>query len=218
MGLECAGKLPDGGGALHNRVFQLAHTMALDPREAILADDRSGLFEAMVDDLDERKHPAEAHEVAAAWAAFLEGEAAHAKTPDARAVFDPHRMGAYLALGTPERALPMLEQSARDFPHDYNPPARIARVYFEMHRWAEARTAIDQALALAYGPRRLRLCSLKADILVAEGDPHGAAAVLRAAVAEGRSMSLPGSYAKLVTSLEERARTLETSSGTPAVR
>jgi tetratricopeptide (TPR) repeat protein len=59
----------------------------------------------------------------------LDGEAARAKTPAARAVYDPHRLSAYIEIGHAERAIPMLEQSQRDFPDDYNPPARLALAY-----------------------------------------------------------------------------------------
>ena len=46
---------------------------------------------------------------AEAWAAFLEAQAAAAKTPEQRAVFDSHRLSAYLELKQPERAIPMLQ-------------------------------------------------------------------------------------------------------------
>ena len=60
------------------------------------------------------------------WLTFLEGEAAKAPNPDARAVFDSHRMAAAMVLGDPMRVVPAIEQSEKDLPSDYNPPARLA--------------------------------------------------------------------------------------------
>ncbi len=212
VGLECAARLPAGGPSLATKaaIESAARAMALDPNEPILADDRSGLFEALVDAKKEEKNPAEARVLASAWAAFLEGEAKKAATPAARAVFDPHRLNAYIEVGAPARALPMLDESERDFPADYNPPARLGRAYFEMHRYEDAVAALDRALARVYGPRMLRVFALKADALAAKGDTGGVRATLTDALARTRGMPLPGaSYAKLRGDLEGRLRTLE---------
>ena len=104
---------------------------------------------------------------------MLEARAAEAKTPAARAVFDAHRMLAYVALGDPARALPMLAESEKDLPADYNPPARIARVDLDLHRYDDALAAVGRALAKGYGPRKLKLYVLEADILKAKGDTAG---------------------------------------------
>ena len=107
-------------------------------------------------------------------AAFLEGEAARAKSPEARAVFDSHRLSTYLALGQPERAIPMLEASEQDLPEDYNPPARLAVAYKAMKKYDEALAASDRALARAYGPRKIGILQTRADIYAAMGDPGAA--------------------------------------------
>jgi tetratricopeptide (TPR) repeat protein len=211
LGLDCASHLPPSAaaGATKERLVAEVRRMAADLREPLLADDRSGLFETLVEVLEDDKRGADAREVARAWAAFLEGEAKKATTPTARMVFDPHRLNAYLELGTPQRALPMLEESERDFPTDYNPKVRIARVYFELHEWNDALAAVDRALPLAYGPRKLRVYSLRADILAAKGDKAATAATLRQALEHARTMTLTGGYAKLRTELEGRLRALE---------
>ncbi|HEY6050490.1 MAG TPA: tetratricopeptide repeat protein, partial [Thermoanaerobaculia bacterium] len=92
-----------------------------------------------------------------------------------------------LALGRPEKAIPMLEQSERDFPNDYNPPARLASAYKAMKRWDEALAASDRALAKAYGPRKLLILQNRADILAGKGDAAGARATLAEAVALAES-------------------------------
>src|SRR5205085_9901861 len=87
----------------------------------LAGDDRSAIYIALIDSRDAAKDSAGTRQIAGEWARFLEGEAARAKTPDERAVYDSHRLAAYLQLGEPQRAIPMLEQSERDFPDDYNP-------------------------------------------------------------------------------------------------
>ena len=149
-----------------------------DTSVLMLADDRSGLFETLVDARRERGDAAGALSAAAEWASYLEGEAAKAKTPEARAVFDSHRLAAYLALGQPERAVPMLQQSRKDFPRDYNPSARLAVAYLAMHQPAQAVAAAEQAEALVYGPRTLRVLLTKAEAQAATGDKAAAQATL----------------------------------------
>lgn len=174
---------------------------------ALLADDRSGVFEALVDHFKETD-AAEAKKIAGAWAAFLETEAKKAKGPAARAVFDAHRMLAYLALGEPARALPMLTASEADFPDDYNPPARLAKVHLEMGALDLAKAAIGRALAKAYGPRRLRLLALAADVAKARGDLAAEKAALDEAIALGQKTKPTGGYAKLLVQLEARRKKL----------
>jgi tetratricopeptide (TPR) repeat protein len=184
-------------------VFELVST-ALDSRVPILADDRSGLFEALVDYYGDTGAREERRKAAAEWAAFLEGQASAAKAPAARAVFDAHRLLAYLALGEPQRAIPMLEQSARDFPDDYNPPARLARAELELKRYDDALASIDRALALGYGPRKLRLYAVKADILAARRDPVRLAATLKEALGYAKTLPPSEAVVREMGALEKR--------------
>jgi len=172
-GLDCALSLPATNPDRPKWVAQFeqaGRAVLADTTLAIAADDRSGLYisllEARTDAHDSTGHHALAHE----WAAFLEGAAARARTPEQRAVFDPHRLSAYLELGEPERAVPMLEQTQRDFPDDYNPSARLAVAYQSMKRWPDALKASDAAMAHAYGPRKLRIYDVRADIQAGAGD------------------------------------------------
>jgi tetratricopeptide (TPR) repeat protein len=162
--------------------------IAADATLPVAADDRSGLFIVLLSAREDAEDAAGAKAVAEAWAAFLEGAAARATSPDARAVFDPHRLSAYLELGQPERAIPMLEQSQRDLPDDYNPVARLAIAYRAMKKWPEALAASDRALAMAYGPRRLSLLNTRADIFAGMGDTLQARATLEGALAEARAL------------------------------
>ena len=166
----------------------LRDAKARDPH--LLADDRSALYEELVATKKESGDAAGARKLAEEWAAFLEGEAGRARTKDARAALDPLRLGAYLTLGEPARAIPMLEQSEKDFPEDYNPPARLGRVHLELQRLDEADEAADRAVARVYGPRAMRVFALKADIAKARGDRAAETKALETALARSEKSVL----------------------------
>jgi tetratricopeptide (TPR) repeat protein len=208
LGLGCVDDLPKAAFA-RARVESLitrALQVAGDATAAMLPDDRSGLYEALVHALRAQGSAAEAHAQAQSWATFLEREASQAPTPAARAVFDSHRLLAYIELGQAERALPMLAQSERDLPNDYNPPVRLARANLELRRFPDALAAVDRALSRVYGPRKLRVFALKADILVAAKDKAGARAALGDALAFAKTVTLTSGYPKLRDLLEKRLR------------
>jgi hypothetical protein len=147
-----------------------------------------GVYISLLDARQQAGDSLGARQVALDWAAFLEGAAAKASTAEQRAVFDPHRLSAYLELGQPERAVPMLEASEKDLPEDYNPPARLVAAYRAMKKWDEALAASDRALAKVYGPRKLGIYSARADILSGKGDRDGARRTLEAALAYADSL------------------------------
>ena len=187
-GLGCARDA--GKKAEVDRLLNLALRDAAARDGHLLADDRSALYEEAVTTKNERGDAAGARTLAEEWATFLEGEAARAKTSEARASLDPLRLGAYLALGEPARAVPMLLQSEKDFPGDYNPPARLGRVYLEMKRLDDADKAADRAAARVYGPRAMRVFALKADIAKARGDRAGETKALEEALARSEASVL----------------------------
>jgi len=120
--------------------------------------------------------------------AMLESEASRARSAEQRAVYDSHRLSLYIALGRPEAAIPMLEQSRKDFPDDYNPCQRLATVYKEMKQWREALAASDAALARAYGPRQFLVLNTRADIQLGMGDKSAAEKTLNDGLAKAEAM------------------------------
>jgi hypothetical protein len=211
LALVCIDRMPAGEAkkGLLERALTRAQAIAADTTDPMLPDDRSGLYEEIVDALDTDGRQADAKAVARTWAAFLEGEAKHAPDATAREVFDAHRLEAYEALGEPERAVPMLEATAKDFPKDYNPPARLARAYLAMKRYDDATTSVDRALALVYGPRTLRILALKSEIQAARGDRTAAIATLKDALARAAAMKLTARYVAVRTELERRLAALD---------
>ena len=183
IGLDCADQAPKGAAwkADAQKVLEPLVEEALSLPD-VLADDRSSLYGTLAGRAEDRGDEAAAKSWAERWLTFLEKEAGAAATPEARAAFDSHRVAAAMMLKTPQRVLPALQQSEKDLPDDYNPPARQALIYREMQKYDEAIDASRRALAKAYGPRKLRIYDVLADIQTKKGDGAGAKATLEEAL------------------------------------
>lgn len=183
IGLDCADQAPK------DAPWKVAAQKTLEPlvEEAVglpdvLADDRSSIYGTLAGRAEDKGDEAGAKVWAGRWLTFLEEQAAAAPSPEARAAFDSHRVSAAMMLGTPERALPAVQQSEKDLPGDYNPPARQALLYREMKKYDEAIDASRRALAKAYGPRKLRIYDVLADVQTKKGDAAAAHATLEQAL------------------------------------
>jgi tetratricopeptide (TPR) repeat protein len=191
VGLSCALQAPREAPWRKDAIAALeilGQSALAPPPIEMAADDRSGLYESLVQAREDAGDAEGERALAARWATFLEGEAERAPSPEARAVFDSHRLEAYRMLGEPARALPMLQASERALPQDYNPPARLAATYQALKRYDEALAANDRALARVYGPRKLRVLSQRASILREKGDLAAARKTLGEALAFARTL------------------------------
>jgi thioredoxin-like negative regulator of GroEL len=102
--------------------------------------------------------------------------------------YDWARTDALLQLGRAEEALALATQREREVPDNYNPPHYRAKAFKALHRWEEGLAAIDRALALAYGPRRIGLLTLKADLLFGAGRAADGMRTLEEQLAAYRSL------------------------------
>jgi tetratricopeptide (TPR) repeat protein len=192
VGLDCAVGLTATAPGRSTAIADLeraARAALDDPALGLADDDRSGLYISLIGAREDAGDEVGKKRLSGEWIALLESAAAKAPTPAARAVFDSHRLSAYLEIGEPQRAIPMLELSERDFPGDYNPPARLAVAYRAMKEFQRALAASDRALAKAYGPRRLGILRTRAKIQDESGDRAAARATLESTIAE--ALSLP---------------------------
>jgi tetratricopeptide (TPR) repeat protein len=206
-GLDCALKLPETALDRSREIAAFeADTRAVlaDPKLSLPADDRSALYGVLFDAREDAKDEAGAKKIALEWVADLDAEAARAKTPDQRTALDPNRLSAYLAAGEPGKAIPMLEQSERDFPNDYNPPARLAYVYLQLKQYDRALSASTQALEKVYGPRKLRVLSERASIYKGMGNPAQARKTLEAALAYAEALPAGQRSERTIASLKKR--------------
>ena len=190
-GLDCALALektdPARPAAIVGAEAALRRVLA-DPKTGAAADDLSTGYSSLIQARKDAGDAAGARKDAEAWAAFLEAQAAAARGPEQRAVFDSHRLSAYLELGQPERAIPMLQASEADLPGDYNPPARLALAYLRMKKLDEALAASDRALPKVVGPRRLSVLQTRGDIFAAKGDGAAARETLQQALAYAEAL------------------------------
>ncbi len=190
-GLDCALAMKDDDpqkGGLVSALASDARAVVEGPKTGLAADDVSAVYESLAEERGAAKDEAGEKKVLEAWATYLEGEAAKAKTPAERTVFDAHRTSACLALGQPERVIPALLASEKDFPEDYNPPQRLAIAYGAMKRYDDALAASDRAMALAYGPRKLVVYRTRVDLLKKKGDAEGARKALEEMLAYAESL------------------------------
>jgi tetratricopeptide (TPR) repeat protein len=206
-GLSCAIDLPEKGETFATLEKYTRETLA-DQKIPLSADDRSGLYETLIGAREAVKDEEGAHSLHEQRAAFLEKEAAKAKTAEQRAVFDSHRMSEYMALKQPERALPMLQQSEKDLPEDYNPPARLATIYRELKRYDDAIAASDRAMKLAYGPRKIGIYRTRASIYEAMGNKEAAKRTIEEAIKYAEMLPNPESNKNAIAALKKKLETL----------
>lgn len=206
-GLSCAVALP----AEHTKRRDLLTTLEKATREVfdnpkivLSDDDRSGLYLALIDARDASGDEEGTISLKKEWSEFLDAAAARARTATQRSVYDSHRLTAYMELGTPEKAIPMLEQSERDFPDDYNPPARLALAWKELKDYAKALAASDRAMTKVYGPRKLTVMNTRAEIFAAMGDPKAARETLAAAIDYAKALPEGQRSERRIASLEKK--------------
>jgi tetratricopeptide (TPR) repeat protein len=155
--------------------------------------------ETIIADPDQSESAVGAH-----WTSALEAAARGARDADGRIAFDAQLLDAYNALGAPERAIPMLEQSERDFPKWFEPPARLAAVYWKLGRLDDAAKAIARASSRVHGSRSLPVFALAADIALACSDAGAEYAALAKALVETEKVSLTRSEQALRAGIRAR--------------
>jgi tetratricopeptide (TPR) repeat protein len=211
VGLGCATQLkeddPRRAGAIAALETATRETLE-DPSIPLSGDDRSGLYESLISAREELKDEAGAQALREQWIVLLEAEAAKAKTPEQRTVYDSHRVSAYLALKQPERAIPMLEQSERDFPKDYNPPSRLSLAYKALGRYDEALAATERALARAYGPRKIGIYRNRSDIFALKGDKESAKKTLEEAIRYAEGLPKEQRSDTVIASMKKKLETM----------
>lgn len=188
QGLSCALALEDAPAKREAVTALEPKARALVGAKGVLADDRSWLYDQLETTRREAGDEAGANAYAERWLAFLEGEARKARTPLERSAFNGQRVSAALRLGQPERVLPALLASEKELPGDFTPPSLLGVVYLELGKPAEALAAAERALALAEGPRRIRIMVLKAQAEMKLERKDAARSTLEKAIAEAEAM------------------------------
>ncbi len=188
VGLSCATSLESSSARAEAiAVLEPAARSAL-VFPGVLADDRSGLYDALLGARKASEDPRGARAVAAEWLGWIEAESSRSDTPLARSAFDGARLTAAMALGDVPRVIPALEASARALPGEYFALAYLARGYLEAGRPREAAAQARAAAALAEGPRKVNVLVVQARALRAAGDGAGARAAVEEAIRHGEGL------------------------------
>lgn len=209
--LECASQLP--AGAARSKALREAVARRLQPfcslgTPELSADDRADACDKLAAAraaLDDRNG---ADEATRARLAVL--ERAVARTPPELArTHDWARTDALLQLGRAEEALAIATEREAQLPQNYNPPHYRAKSYKALGRWTEGLAAIDRALSLAYGPRKIGLLTLKADLLLGAGRQADAKETLRQQLASYRALPPGQRQPAAEARVEQRIQSLE---------
>jgi thiol-disulfide isomerase/thioredoxin len=130
--------------------------------------------------------------VAEQWATAL--ETAAERDPAQRHGFDQERLKAYLALGAPERAIPMFEDAERLYPKWYGPSLELARLHLGRGSLDDAKAAIERAAARVgtwtSAKPTLDVFGVAAEIARARSDAPAERAALAAALSRTEKLHL----------------------------
>jgi thiol-disulfide isomerase/thioredoxin len=211
--LSCAGDLPAGDAArtqatdvVKARLLELAAT----PAAGASVDDRADVLATLAGLHDDAGDQAASRAVHQARLALLEEDAARADSVEGARVHDYARMNSYLALGRGDDAVAMLTQRTQQLPTSYEAWARLASTLHKLGRHDDAWVAVDRAIALAYGTRRLRYLTLKADIAAARKDIAGERAALQQLGDDGDRLPAALGAAAMVQKARARLQALPT--------
>jgi hypothetical protein len=205
----CASELPDA----EKKPIMTAIRDRLAPIVAsakdLTVDDRSGVYSTLIEVYEALGDKANADKTAAARLALLEDAAKKAATPGERAVFDAHRLEEYLRAKRYAEAEKMLAATEAAQPSDFNPPWRLAVLYSKQGKTAEGLAAADRALSRGYGARRLRIYSVKVDLLVQKKSWDAARQAISAAKAEIAKMNPKQVRPSWVKELESKLEAID---------
>ncbi|MEQ8277154.1 MAG: thioredoxin family protein [Deltaproteobacteria bacterium] len=204
----CATALEDPK-PLYGRLAKRLATVAAKPPKSLEADEVAGVMLGLADVYDALGEKKNGDAAAKRAATVLEQAAKRAPSIAVRTTYDYHRLLAYVRLGRHAEALKMLTASEKAQPDDFNHPHRIAYLYLELGKTKEGLAAIDRALKIGYGGRRLRLHATKIDLLLKANRLTEAQAQVDAAKKELASMNPANTRQGWIDMLEARAKKVE---------
>jgi thiol-disulfide isomerase/thioredoxin len=153
----------------------------------LTADDRSDACAMLRDAREAVGDEQGARRAAEARLTMLE-QASKGMPDDVALTYDWARAETLIGLDRGAEALPFLEAREQALPKNYNPPHYLARVYKALEKPAQGLAALERAQALAYGPRKISMLGLKADLLELQGKRDQARAALTEQLAAYRAL------------------------------
>ncbi len=217
--LDCASSLAEAE-APRVKAFRTAAAARLtsllaDPAAQLSVDDRSDAMMNLRTLQDQLGQKAAAQATAVAQLALIDEAAARSATPFAAMTFNWPRAEVYVYLNRGLELVPALEKSAADLPKEYDPPYRLAWVLFKSGKLDEAVPWSDKATALAYGPRKVRVLSLSADIAAARQDAAAERAARVAIVATYEALPPESANPEALAKAQETLSALDAAAAKP---
>jgi thioredoxin-like negative regulator of GroEL len=156
-------------GKLRERAVARWRALVDDAKAPLSFDDRSDAMASMRETLEALDKKADAKAVAEAQRKLLDDAAAKAANPKAASTYNPHRAEVYAYLGRPLDLVPDLQKSVAALPDDYDPKIRLAWIYMKGGKLDDAAHWADEALRQVYGPRKVRVLTIRAEIAGKQG-------------------------------------------------
>ncbi|NUO52890.1 MAG: thioredoxin fold domain-containing protein [Polyangiaceae bacterium] len=177
---SCAEKLPEGEDRAAAVAVVKARILALveSPPAGSSTDDKADALAVAAEVMRDAKDDAGAKRFEERRLALLEQAAKEAKTPEMAQVHDYERLMTLIALGRANDAVTLLAERTKQLPNSYEAHARHAQALIAAGRLKDAVAAIDRAIQLSYGPRRLGYLARKADTLGKLGEKEAQIATL----------------------------------------
>ena len=183
MADSCAGVLDESRARLlRGRLGEAIRGVLDAPDAALSADDRADALRVLRQLADELGDAQSAHQYAVRERDLLDRAAAEAPTAWARMTYNWPRVEVYTYLHQADKLVPDLEKSVADLPKEYDPPFRLAQAYRAAGQDDKALAMAQKAASMAYGPRKLRVLMLVADIEKARGDQKAERAARKAVI------------------------------------
>ncbi len=149
--------------------------------------------------------------------ALIEAAVARAPSVAAAQVHDYERMNSLLQLGRGDEAVTLLTRRTQEMPDNYEPFARLGYVLLEIGKPKEALVPLERAIALSYGPRRVRYLAQKAKALGLTGDARAELSTLEqeraALLALPDAQRGPGRIADVDSRIDAAKKKLPTGGG-----
>ncbi|MDQ3363989.1 MAG: thioredoxin family protein [Myxococcota bacterium] len=155
---------------LRERAVARWQQLLADPAAQLSVDDRSDAMANLREALIVLGKPEQGKAIAEQQRRMLDEAAAKAANPMAAMTYNWPRAEVYVFLGRPLELVSALEKSAADLPSEYDPPARLGWIYLQAGKLPEAAKWTDQAVRLAYGPRKIRVLNQRAEIAAKQQD------------------------------------------------
>jgi tetratricopeptide (TPR) repeat protein len=190
MADQCADSLDEPRARLlRGRLGEALRKVVDAPDSAMSADDQADALRVLRELATSLKDTASARSYAVRQRDLLDRAVAQAKTAEERMTHNWPRAEVYVFLGESEKVIPDLERSVAELPKEYDPPARLAWVHFKLGHHQKALALAQQALALAYGPRKGSILRLIAEIHKGKGDLDGERKARQAVLDHERSLA-----------------------------